>query len=201
MSSPRRSNGARTLAAATLLVLLAGCGGGGGGSGSTGGTGGGSGTAACAETVRKQFVLDASREWYLFDTLLPATRRPRQLRHRRGTARSPDGHRPRPGQGPVLQLPDDEERRELAARRRPVRRLRLPHARRSREPADDPRRLRVEPGRPKWPCSAVTRSSPSTPAAVTSPCRSCWRAAAPSPTHSAPRRKACGVACACCATA
>ena len=74
MSSPRQSNGARTLAAATLLVLLAGCGGGGGGgSGSTGGTGGGGGTTACAETVRKQFVLDASREWYLFDTLLPAS--------------------------------------------------------------------------------------------------------------------------------
>src|SRR5512137_779586 len=77
MSSPRRSQSARHLAASALLVLLAGCGGGGGGnSGSTsggGGGGGGGGTATCAESVRKQFVLDASREWYLFDTLLPAT--------------------------------------------------------------------------------------------------------------------------------
>jgi len=72
MSLPRHCHRAIALATSVLLVLLAGCGGGGGGgSGSTGG--GGGGTSACAETVRKQFVLDASREWYLFDTLLPAS--------------------------------------------------------------------------------------------------------------------------------
>ena len=72
MSTPRHTHHASALAASALLVLLAGCGGGSSSSGSTGGTvGGGGGTTACAETVRKQFVLDASREWYLFDTLLP----------------------------------------------------------------------------------------------------------------------------------
>ena len=57
----------RTLAASALLVVLAGCGGGDDG----GGGSGGGGTAACAEPVRKQFVLEASKEWYLFDDLLP----------------------------------------------------------------------------------------------------------------------------------
>lgn len=54
------------LLAATATVL-AGCGGG-GGSGSDLGPGN-----ACSETARKQFVLDASREWYLFQDLLPAS--------------------------------------------------------------------------------------------------------------------------------
>ena len=72
MSTPRHTHHASALAASALLVLLAGCDGGSSSSGSTGGTGGGGGgTTACAETVRKQFVLDAAREWYLFDTLLP----------------------------------------------------------------------------------------------------------------------------------
>jgi C-terminal processing protease CtpA/Prc len=70
MPSRRSQQSVGSLAACALLVLLAGCGGGGSGGG-TGGGGGGS--ATCGETVRKQFVLDASREWYLFDTLLPAT--------------------------------------------------------------------------------------------------------------------------------
>ena len=58
-----------TFAASTLLVVLAGCGGGDDG----GGGSGGGGTAACAEPVRKQFVLEATNEWYLFDDLLPSS--------------------------------------------------------------------------------------------------------------------------------
>ena len=50
-----------------LPVLLWGCGSGGGG-----GSGAGS-TADCSESVRKQFVLERAREWYLFPELLPAT--------------------------------------------------------------------------------------------------------------------------------
>jgi len=57
----------RSLASTALLVVLAGCGGGGGG-----GSGGGQPTA-CGEPARKQFVLNAAREWYLFDDLLPTT--------------------------------------------------------------------------------------------------------------------------------
>jgi C-terminal processing protease CtpA/Prc len=57
------------LAATALLVSLAGCGGGGGG----GGRGGGATPTACSETARKEFVLAAAREWYLFDDLLPAS--------------------------------------------------------------------------------------------------------------------------------
>jgi C-terminal processing protease CtpA/Prc len=56
-------------ALAALTVLASACGGGGGGNGG----GGGAGTAACSETPRKQFVLDATREWYLFTDLLPAS--------------------------------------------------------------------------------------------------------------------------------
>jgi C-terminal processing protease CtpA/Prc len=51
-------------------VVLTGCGGGGGGGD---GGGGGGQPAACGETARKQFVLNVTREWYLFDDLLPAS--------------------------------------------------------------------------------------------------------------------------------
>ena len=61
----------RTLSAAAVLVILAGCGGGGGGGGSV--SGGGGQPAACGEAARKQFVLNVTREWYLFDDLLPAS--------------------------------------------------------------------------------------------------------------------------------
>lgn len=50
------------------VTILGGCGG-----SSGGGRGGGDSSAACGETARKQFVLDATREWYLFPDLLPAT--------------------------------------------------------------------------------------------------------------------------------
>jgi carboxyl-terminal processing protease len=70
MSSPSNRHPFRTLAASALLVVIAGCGGGGGG----GGGGGDDGVpTACAEPARKQFVLDATRDWYLFDDLLPAS--------------------------------------------------------------------------------------------------------------------------------
>jgi C-terminal processing protease CtpA/Prc len=52
------------LATASLLVVLAGCG--------SGGDGGGR-PAACGESARKDFVLAATRDWYLFDDLLPTT--------------------------------------------------------------------------------------------------------------------------------
>ena len=63
------------LAVTGLTTLLAACGGGGGdGGGSAGGgsTGGGTG-GSCTETARKQWVLDVTREWYLFPEALPAT--------------------------------------------------------------------------------------------------------------------------------
>jgi C-terminal processing protease CtpA/Prc len=53
-----------TAATALLAAVLAACGGGSGGNGAT--TGG-----ACSVTNQKQFVLDATREWYLFQDLLP----------------------------------------------------------------------------------------------------------------------------------
>ena len=56
-----------TLAGTVLLVILSGCGGSGGGSGAD------ASPVTCSESTRKQFVLDATREWYLFDDLLPAT--------------------------------------------------------------------------------------------------------------------------------
>jgi C-terminal processing protease CtpA/Prc len=65
-----RTSAGRTLASIAALVLAAGCGG--GGDGGDGG-GGGGGTTACSEAARKQFALDAAREWYLFPELLPAT--------------------------------------------------------------------------------------------------------------------------------
>lgn len=54
------------LLVATLLSALGGCG------SDTGGEAG-SGTADCSEAVRKQFVLDTTREWYLFPELLPSS--------------------------------------------------------------------------------------------------------------------------------
>ena len=65
--------------ASAALVLLAACGGG-GGSGGNGGVGdGGAVPAACSESARKQFALDATRSWYLFPDLLPATVDPAQF--------------------------------------------------------------------------------------------------------------------------
>jgi len=60
-----RARSLGSLASAALLVALAGCGG--------GSTGSGDRPTACSEATRKQFVLDATREWYLFDDLLPTT--------------------------------------------------------------------------------------------------------------------------------
>jgi len=62
------------VALASLTTLLAACGGG-GDSSSAGGTGGGTGATGgtCSETARKQWVLDVTREWYLFPETLPAT--------------------------------------------------------------------------------------------------------------------------------
>ena len=59
------------LALSTLTTLLAACGGGGSGGGAGAGTGGGTDTP-CGETARKQWVLNVTREWYLFPDLLPA---------------------------------------------------------------------------------------------------------------------------------
>ena len=72
MSSACNRHPFRTLAASALLVVIAGCGGGGGGGGdSSDGV-----PTACAEPARKQFVLNATRDWYLFDDLLPASVNP-----------------------------------------------------------------------------------------------------------------------------
>jgi carboxyl-terminal processing protease len=57
---------ARAVAVAALAALIAGCSGGGGGGGTPAGT-------ACAATAQKQWVLDTTRDWYLFDDLLPAS--------------------------------------------------------------------------------------------------------------------------------
>jgi C-terminal processing protease CtpA/Prc len=54
-----------TAATALLTAALAACGGGGGGGLANGGS--------CSVTNQKQFVLDAAREWYLFQDLLPAS--------------------------------------------------------------------------------------------------------------------------------
>jgi C-terminal processing protease CtpA/Prc len=61
------------LVLAALTTLLAACGGGGSDGDGSGGTGGGGTGNACGETARKQWVLDATREWYLFPETLPAT--------------------------------------------------------------------------------------------------------------------------------
>jgi C-terminal processing protease CtpA/Prc len=55
-----------TLSAGT--TLLAACGGSGGGASAGGGT-----DNPCGETARKQWVLNVTREWYLFQDLLPAS--------------------------------------------------------------------------------------------------------------------------------
>jgi C-terminal processing protease CtpA/Prc len=67
MPCPIRRSSLYTLAACALLTGIAGCGGGGGG-GDDDGT-----LASCGEPARKQFVLDVTREWYLFDDLLPTS--------------------------------------------------------------------------------------------------------------------------------
>ncbi len=51
--------------AACVAVLIAACSGGGGGGIASGGS--------CSVTAQKQFVLDATREWYLFPELLPTS--------------------------------------------------------------------------------------------------------------------------------
>jgi len=72
VNTPRPRRRWLNSSALAALVLLAGCGGGGGGGDAGGSGGGGVLPSACSETARKQFVLDAAREWYLFDDLLPA---------------------------------------------------------------------------------------------------------------------------------
>jgi C-terminal processing protease CtpA/Prc len=69
-----RLNAVSTMAALAAITLLAGaCGGGGGGGGNGSSSGGGTGGTSCSETARKQFVLDTTREWYLFPELLPSS--------------------------------------------------------------------------------------------------------------------------------
>ena len=60
------------LLGAGAATLLAACGGGGSGGGG-GNDGGGGSSGACGETARKQWVLDVTRDWYLFPETLPAT--------------------------------------------------------------------------------------------------------------------------------
>lgn len=67
MRFSRRHTPVTTLAGTALLAVLAGCGSGGGSSDRD------FAPAACDEGARKQFVLDVTREWYLFDDLLPAS--------------------------------------------------------------------------------------------------------------------------------
>jgi C-terminal processing protease CtpA/Prc len=67
---PRSLRALSVLALTAMTTLLAACGGGGGSGG--GGGGGGTGTS-CSETARKQWVLNATREWYLFPETLPAS--------------------------------------------------------------------------------------------------------------------------------
>ena len=67
MPSPIRLSSLYTLTACALLVGMAGCGSGGGGGDD------GDALASCGESSRKQFVLDVTREWYLFDDLLPTS--------------------------------------------------------------------------------------------------------------------------------
>jgi C-terminal processing protease CtpA/Prc len=60
------------LTLSACATLLAACGGGGSGGGAGAGSGGGTDTL-CGETARKQWVLNVTREWYLFPDLLPAS--------------------------------------------------------------------------------------------------------------------------------
>lgn len=54
-------------------MLVVACGGGDSGTGGNSGGGGGGGSTACSESARKQWVLDITREWYLFPELLPVS--------------------------------------------------------------------------------------------------------------------------------
>lgn len=65
------TNARQGLAALACCVLIVACGGGGGGGGTTPGPLGAGGS--CGADREKQFVLDATRDWYLFLELLPAT--------------------------------------------------------------------------------------------------------------------------------
>ncbi|HEX7373692.1 MAG TPA: S41 family peptidase [Steroidobacteraceae bacterium] len=66
---PARALPVRIAVAALALAttLLSACGGGGGGGG------GGGSASVCSETARKQWVLNTTREWYLFPETLPAS--------------------------------------------------------------------------------------------------------------------------------
>ena len=64
---PRLSRKPALALLGALLTLVAGCGGGGGDDNSRGSA------AACSESARKDWVLAATREWYLFPDLLPST--------------------------------------------------------------------------------------------------------------------------------
>jgi carboxyl-terminal processing protease len=69
---PRFQNILSPLTAGFVTTLLmGGCGGGSGGDDN--GAGGNGGPAACSETARKEWVLNVTREWYLYPELLPAT--------------------------------------------------------------------------------------------------------------------------------
>jgi C-terminal peptidase prc len=68
MPAARSARRPLILMALTALTVLAACGGGDGSSG--GGTGAGA-SDPCSETARKQWVLNVTREWYLFPDLLP----------------------------------------------------------------------------------------------------------------------------------
>ena len=129
-------------ALSALLVSIAGCGGGGGSAG------GDERHLGRLRRTRSQAVR-AGRGPPVVPVPRVAARhrRRRRIPDRRGPARSPDRDRARAAQGSVLQLPDDAQRGELAARRRTVHRLRVPHAHRSGQPPVRHRGLRVEPGR------------------------------------------------------
>ncbi len=133
----------------------------------------------CGETARKQWVLNVTREWYLFPGPAAGRGGHRVVPDGGGPARCIDRDGPRAGQGSLLQLPDDEVRRGLAARRRPVRRLRLPLTHRHRQSAVHPRRVRRQPGGGGGPAARRRGRSPSTRAAASCPFRNRWRTAPP----------------------
>jgi C-terminal processing protease CtpA/Prc len=66
--NPVSTRRALLASAMTLTAALSACSGGDGGGGDQGGT-----ATNCGETARKQWVLDVTREWYLFPELLPAS--------------------------------------------------------------------------------------------------------------------------------
>ena len=140
---PRRTATRRFVpcALSALLVSIAGCGGGGGG-------GRRRRNLRRLRRARPQAVRHRRGPPVVPVPRVAALhRRRRRIPDRRKPARSPDRDRARATQGPVLQLPDDAQRGELAARRRRVRRLRVPHAHRSGQPPVRHGGLRVEPGR------------------------------------------------------